>query len=202
VKPVIQHVPDLPASVAALVNRSMDLDPQRRFASPSEFLAELKAVQFRIEQGDTADSEDEGDVGKGRRTTDREGESRSVMIVECNPDMQSALRDLLKRRGYRVLVIGDAQRALARFEDGEPPCDCVIFCTTEMGRDALEAFNTFGQQEHTKSIPSVLFVAENHQDLAQQAATAEHRVLLFMPLKVRQLRAILVKLLAGQSSES
>jgi serine/threonine-protein kinase len=194
VKPLTQHVPDLPPAVVSLVNRAMELTPDRRFGTPTEMLAEVKAVQRRIEQGDE-DGED-AEAGGGRRPIDREGESRSVMIVEANAEMQDALRDLLKRRGYRVLVIGDAQRALARFEDSAAPCDCVIFCTTEMGQAAVDAFNQFGAQEKTRHLPAVLFLAEQHQDLARQAQTAGHRVLLSMPLKVRQLRAILLKLLS------
>ncbi|MFV1966260.1 MAG: protein kinase [Pirellulaceae bacterium] len=202
VKPITQHMPDLPGPIITLVNRAMDLDVERRFATPGEFLAELKAAQYRIQQGDSAHDDGPVDGGKGPKALDREGESRRVMIVESSAEMQDALRDLLKRRGYRVLVIGDAQRALARFEDPEPPCDCIIFCTTDMGQAALDAFNQFGEQEHTTSIPAVLFISENHQELAKRAATSEHRVLLFMPLKVRQLRTILLKLLSGTSASA
>jgi len=204
IKPITQLLPNAPPSLVALVHRAMDLDAERRFGTPNEVLAELKAVQFRLNQGD-ADGDDGGEPvvdAQGRKIRDREGESRSVMIIESNADMQDALRDLLKRRGYRVLVIGDPQRALARFEDGDPPCECVIFCTTDMGRAAVEAFNKFGEMENTKAIPAILFVAENHQALAKQAVTSDHRVLLFMPMKVRQLRAILLRLLSRPESDS
>jgi eukaryotic-like serine/threonine-protein kinase len=196
VAPIIQHAPDLPSNVVSLVNRAMDLDPERRFASPGELLNEVKVVQHRLEHGDGEDGDADGDAVGGRKPLAREGESRSVMIVESRAEMQDAFRDLLKRRGYRVLVISDPQRALARFEDSQSPCDCVIFCTTELGADAVEAFNKFGEMETTRRIPAILFVAENHHDLAKKANTAEHRVLLFMPLKVRQLRTVLLKLLS------
>ena len=202
VKPITQHVPDLPPAVVSLVNRAMELNPDRRFGTPTEMLAELKAVQRRIEQGEGDGEHAEAGAGSGRKHTDREGESRSVMIVEANAEMQDALRDLLKRRGYRVLVIGDAQRGLARFEDSTAPCDCVIFCTTELGQAAVDAFNQFGAQENTRHLPAVLFLAEQHQDLARQAQTAGHRVLLSMPLKVRQLRAILLKILSPSEPQS
>ena len=196
VVPIIQHAPELPSPVVSLLNRAMDLDPERRFGSPGEFLNEITAVQRRLEHPDAEEGDAEGEAVGGRKLLAREGESRSVMIVESRAEMQDAFRDLLKRRGYRVLVISDPQRALARFEDSQSPSDCVIFCTTELGAAAVEAFNKFGRMERTKNIPAILFVAENHHDLAKNADTAEHRVLLFMPLKVRQLRAVLVKLLS------
>jgi serine/threonine-protein kinase len=64
-----------------------------------------------------------------------------------------------------------------------------------MGEEALNAFNAFGEKEDTKHIPAVLLIAEKHPDFTARAATSEHRKLLPMPLKVRQLRAILLKLL-------
>lgn len=199
IKPITTHASDLPASVVALVNRSMELDVERRFSTPAELLTEIKAVQRKLEHGDGDDLE--GGPG-GRKLLDREGESRSVMVVESNAEMQDVLRDLLKRRGYRVLVISDAQRALTRFEETDAPSECVIFCTTEMGRGALEAFNRFGQQERTQKIPAILFLAEEHQQFASEAATAPHRVLISMPLKVRHLRAILLKLLTKPDAAS
>ncbi len=194
IKPITQHEPDLPSALVSVVNKAMELDPEKRYATPGNFHTDLQLVLRRLEQGDAATDLEAGAGGK--RLLEREGEGHSVMIVESNIEMQDALRDLLKRRGYRVLVVGDARRALSRFEVGEPPAECVVFCTTEMGEDALDAFNAFGANESTAKIPAVLFIAEKHQNFAARAATAEHRVLLPMPLKVRQLRAILLKLLA------
>lgn len=194
IKPITLHEPDLPSSVVSIVNKAMELDPEKRYATPGNLLLELQSALRRLEQGDTGDGTVEGEGGK--KLLEREGEGHSVMIVESNIEMQDALRDLLKRRGYRVLVVGDPQRAIGRFEmGGDPPAECVVFCTTEMGEEALDAFNAFGEKEDTKHIPAVLFIAEKHQDFATRAATAEHRKLLPMPLKVRQLRAILLKLL-------
>ncbi|HRX81580.1 MAG TPA: protein kinase, partial [Pirellulaceae bacterium] len=195
IKPITLHEPDLPGSLVNVVNKAMELDPEKRYATPGNLLLDLQNVLRRLESGDTGDGTVEGEGGK--RLLEREGEGHSVMIVESNIEMQDALRDLLKRRGYRVLVVGDARRAIGRFEmGGDPPAECVVFCTTEMGEEALEAFNAFGENEDTKHIPAVLFIAEKHQDYAARAATADHRQLLPMPLKVRQLRAMLLKLLA------
>jgi serine/threonine-protein kinase len=66
-----------------------------------------------------------------------------------------------------------------------------------MAEEALDAFNSFGENEDTKDIPAILFLSERHQEYARKARGGEHRVLLPMPLKVRQLRAILLKLLSN-----
>lgn len=191
---------NLPLPVVQLTAKAMDLDPNRRFQSPTEMLAQIRAVQRRLKEGEVEQTV----IGKSGETrvvrrakVEREGEDRCVMVVESNIDMQDAMRDLLKRRGYRVLVIGSAERALQRFEKGSAPAECVIFCTTELGQAAIDAFNRFGQDPETKAIPAVLFLDENRVDMAGLVQTADHRVLLPMPLKVRQLRAILLKLLTA-----
>ncbi len=191
IPPIEQFDPNLPAPVVALVGRAMELDLNKRFTKPAEMAAEVQLAQKRL-QGLADDEKSEGGHGK----LAREGENHSVMVVESNIEMQDALRDLLKRRGYRVLVIGDAVRALTRWDSDDKPAQVVIFCTTELGESALEAFNQFGAAEKTKHVPAILFVAEHHRQLAERAQAAPHRILIPMPLKVRQLRAILLKLLS------
>lgn len=191
VKPITEHEPELPGSVVSLVNKAMELDADKRYQSAGEFLADIKAVQRGLS--------DEGKAAAataGQAPVEREGEGHSVMIVESNIEMQDTLRDLLKRRGYRVLVIGDCQRALARWETSiEPPAECVIFCSTEFGQEAIDSFNKFSQLDEGKDIPAVLCIDEQHRDLAKSAQTNDIRVMLPMPLKVRQLRMVLRNLL-------
>ena len=44
-----------------------------------------------------------------------------LLVVESNSQFQDLFRDALKRYGYRVLVISDAKRAVARVEDTKKP---------------------------------------------------------------------------------
>jgi len=200
VKPISEQDPSLPDPVVALVTKAMDLDVNRRFQTPGEFQRQIALVKRQVVDGDLESGDEDADSGR-RGKIDREGEGHSVMVVESSIEMQDALRNLLKRRGYRVLVIGNTERALQRFEE-TPPAECVIFSTTEIGQEAIDAFNKFGAMDKTKQIPAILFLDEKRQDMAGLAQVAEHRVLLPMPLKVRQLRAILLKLISGNSAEA
>jgi serine/threonine protein kinase len=196
ITPISQLEPNLPSPVVALVQRTLELDLNKRMSKPAELLTEVTNVQKKLSATESDETQSEGGQGK----LVREGENHSVMIVESNIEMQDALRDLLKRRGYRVLVIGDAQRALARYEGGEKPAEVVIFCTTELGESALAAFNRFSDDPATKDIPAILFVAEHHKHFTEQAHQSLRHIVLPMPLKVRQLRAILLKLLLHPDS--
>jgi serine/threonine-protein kinase len=198
-RPIGDVDPNLPNSVIQLTSKAMELDVDRRFQSPGEFLNQIRAVRRGLDQDLDPAASGSGSAAGQRGKIEREGEGHSVMIVESNIEMQDTLRDLLKRRGYRVLVISSAERALQRFQDAEPPAECVLFCTTEMGSAAIDAFRRFSEAQLTRHIPAVLMLDEQHQDLAGTVRTGGHHVLLPMPLKVRQLRAILLKLLAPQA---
>ena len=127
-----------------------------------------------------------------------EGEGYVVMLVESKAGLQNAIREKLKTRGYRVLVISDPNRALARFSvDEDPPADCVIFGASELGSLAMEAFNNFADEEHTKDIPSVLLVDKKQTQVIADARRGSKRKMLTLPLKVRELRAALIQLLTG-----
>jgi PleD family two-component response regulator len=127
-----------------------------------------------------------------------EGEGYVVMLVESKAGLQNAVRERLKSRGYRVLVISDPNRALSRFgADEEPPADCVIFGASELGTLAVQAFNKFASDEHTREIPSILLVDQRQSQIIGEASRGPGRKLLPLPLKVRELRTALTQLLAG-----
>ena len=118
------------------------------------------------------------------------------MLVESKIEFQDLIREKLKKRGYRVLVISDPARALSRFSpDEDQPADCVLFSAPELGTAALDAFNRFGSDEHTSPIPAILLVDRKQQFIIRNAQSGPNRMMLAMPLKVRELRAALIRLL-------
>ena len=204
IKPIMQHDPTLPQALVLLAQKALELSPEKRFSTPTEMLEEAKKVLRRIEAGDVAAAEAAAVAAAAEglpapalpALLEQEGAQRTVMIVETKIEMQDVLRDRLKKHGYRVLIFNDPQRAFKRFEeDDKRPADCVFFSTLSLGREALHAFNQFGDAAATKDVPAILFVDEKQTSLVKEASLAEHRVLLSMPLKVRELRTTLLKLL-------
>jgi serine/threonine-protein kinase len=203
-RPILAIDNTLPRSLVAVVQKAMELNPEKRYARAEDMLRDLQVVQKRLEEG-TADAPDlpipsavAPAVRATAQTLEQEGQGRTVMVVESKPEMQDTLREQLKKRGYRVLIIGDADRAVARFNDLDPPCaDLVMFCAPELGEAAVAAFNNFASLPYTKNIPAILFIDKKQAGLISTANLNEHRVLLSMPLKVKELRETLLKLLAG-----
>lgn len=199
ITPLHQLMPEIPAPAAHVVARAIEFNPEKRLQSAAVFQGELKLAMERLAAGDHRRVSEVGSTDAyDSEHSSQEGLGFTVMLVESKIELQDPIRERLKKRGYRVLVIGDPERALARFIPGEdPPADCVVFSAHELGNLALEAFNRFGEAEHTAAIPAILLVDSKQQHIVGRANMDAHRRLLSLPLKVRELREMLHTLLAG-----
>lgn len=201
--PLHERVPDVPGIANQIVQRAMEFNPDKRIQSAAALQAELKKGIEIFERGGTGRRDDNYAAPMEEHHDDdelptNEGEGYIVMLVESKPGLQNAIREKLKNRGYRVLVISDANRALARFTtDEDPPADCVIFSASQLGSLAGEAFNQFGSDAHTSEIPAMMLVDKRQTQIINDAKQAEHRILVHLPLRVRELRAALAQLLAN-----
>jgi serine/threonine-protein kinase len=203
IQSIFDHVPDLPGIVNQLLMHAMAFNPASRIQSASALVQAIKNVQEELnrdhkrpeERPDTSVNAEE--VGDDKVITN-EGVGYVVMLVESKAGLQNAVRERLKAQGYRVLIISDPRRALDRFSDGiDKPADCVIFGAAELGNDALDAFNAFAESEMTSEIPSILLVDQRQAHIISRAKRGANRTLLPMPLRVKQLRMALIKLLAN-----
>lgn len=204
IRPLHDLVPDVPGVANQIVQRCMEFNPDKRIQSAAALAAETKKAIEILEGGHKRrESVDYAGQAMAEHSDDddiptNEGEGYIVMLVESKAGLQNAVRERLKSRGYRVLVIADPNRALSRFSvDEEPPADCVMFSAAELGNLALEAFNKFATDEHTAEIPAILLADGRQTQIIAEARRGENRKLLALPLKVRQLRGALLQLLTG-----
>jgi eukaryotic-like serine/threonine-protein kinase len=195
VMPISVLDPTLPRPVVAVVTKAMELVASQRFQTPAEMLADLKAAALRMNEPDPATVSESGGKVRAPAAVACASGQRSLMVVESNVELQNIFRERLKSSGYRVLVTQDPERALARFADDAKAADCVMFSTGGLGHPALEAFNRFGENTATQAIPAVLLLGEKQQDWKSQAKLDKHRVVISMPVKLRELREVLGKLL-------
>ncbi len=202
--------PGLPHFIYALVNKSMEVDPTKRYQSAQEMLRDIQSAQQRLQymeenpskaaEAAALPSEASESKGGGDRPLDEplEGESRTLLVVESGAALQDLFRDRLKRRGYRVLIISSPDRAIDRMQADPSAADCLIFSASELEDEAVEAFNRLGEETNTNSIPAILILDSKQSDLAGDAQTAPHRVVLVGP-KMSDLRAVLLKLIQQPS---
>ena len=186
ISPIQQLEPELPRRVVMIVQKAMELNVNRRYQTPAEFLADIKLAQKRLK------AEQDG----GATALLEEGGDRVVMIIDSNASLQDAFRKGLKKVGYRVLVLSDPTRAVDRCDTDEHVADCVVFGCHSLGKTGLAAFNRFGELKHTKNIPAILLIAEKQSAFADQARLDNHRIVAKMPLKMREFRGVLKKLIS------
>ena len=208
IRPVTEIAPELPHRVVSLIFHTMVLNPDERMQTPGEVLNETKATIAAITSGDVEaynESRAQQEQVKAKeKPISREGESYTLMLIESHAGIQNALRDALKKVGYKVLIFTNPRRALMRFQDtghdGRPPADCVLFGCGEIGAACLDAFNYFAEDEYSKDTPAILITDEKQAHFKTHAKLAQHRVSMEMPIKFRELRQILHKLIKIKAS--
>ncbi len=212
--PIRNHDSELPRAVTKIVEKAMQIDADKRYQTPAEMYVDLSIAAKRMADGKDLEEAEEtnGETNNEQLGTERERERwaamlipqekrRVLMFVESNPRMQDIFRDGLKRSGYRVLLTSDPDRALSRFEDDEKAADCVIFSTGSLGSGAVKAFNALGENEATANVPAVLLLGESQKSWKKKAKFADHRVAVSMPIKLKQFRKLLTKLVPPMDAD-
>jgi len=192
VAPIRKLAPALPHWVTMVVNKAMMLDPTRRYQTPAALLTDLHAAKKRLE--DTAQAGPSGTAGTAVVKSPALRQ-HTVMVVESNQQMQDLFRDGLKRAGYRVLLTSDPVRALARFRQDATAAECVVFNAQELGQSALEQFNALDDDPKTRFVRAVLLLDPSQELWKAEAKAAPHRLVLMMPLRMKELRAALASLI-------
>lgn len=204
IEPLTNHVEDLPHRVVILCGRMMELNPDKRVQTPTQALREIESVISAMESGNLAQydkelSEKQAEEYAKLVHREVEGIGKTIMIIESSVKVQDSLREKLKDLGYRVLIVGDPVRAMQRFQDLDPsedrPADCVIFGCAGLGLSALEAFNRFATDEHSKDVPAILMVGNKQQKYLERANLCDYRTHLELPIKFKNVRRTLRKLL-------
>ena len=203
-----KYVNGLPASVISILNKATSFDPEKRYPNYEMLMSDLETVEQadgvlleRRSVTESTDGEQQDDAKpKKRGMIQQEGEGKTVLLVDSRQNMQELIRAQLGKRGYRVLIVSNAERALQRLQEGVGEFDCAIFCTGGLGEDALTAFNQLGDDYRTESIPAVIIVDKPQATMASRARLSNLHGLLQMPIKVRQLREALVKLIRRKES--
>ena len=203
--PITNHEPNLPHRAVVLCHRLMDLNADKRPQTPGLALKEIESVIDAIEAGkvekyDESLTEKHSKEFEKQTKKEEEGDGKTVMLIESNIKVQDLLRTKLKELGYRVLIIGDAQRGVQRFANLDPgedkPADAVIFGSAGLGRVAVEAFNFLGTNENLGQFPTILLAKPELEKLVKSIKMGPNMISLGLPLKFKHVRRALKKLLA------
>ena len=131
IPPIHKANPALPHYVTSIVNKSMALDPGRRYQSPGEMSIDLQNIVKRLQEESPPENASHvasarGDVRRFAARRRSAAPQRSVMVVESNVQMQDVFREGLKKAGFRVLMTSDPQRAYDRINQDLALVDCLL----------------------------------------------------------------------------
>ncbi len=205
IAPITNYVPQIAHRVVILINRMMDLNPDSRIQNPSQAVIEIDGVINAIRSGDAtiydpALIQQHAEQYAKLMSMQDEGRNHSIMLVETNPKIQDAFREKLKEVGYRVLIMSSPLRAYERFANLDPaesiPADAVIIGCSQLGMAGVEAFNDFSTGQMTKKLPLILMLDSKQSHWESLVDTsAENHAVIHMPLKVKEVREHLRKML-------
>ena len=183
----------LPPTVTMIVNKAMALDPERRYQTTGAMLHDLRMAARRL-----ANPHNEAkSLRRPPRDTTNGSPKHSIMVVESRPEIQDLFRSAFKKAGFRVLVMSNSERAVARLKQDPDITDCILFNAQELGAEALRSFNELGKHETTARLPAVLLLDEPQKKWEEHAKTGSHRVSIPMPITMKQLRSVVTQLIGA-----
>jgi serine/threonine protein kinase len=180
IRPVTAIDPRLPHRVADVVDRLLHTNPDLRYQRPAEVAVDLRAALASL----NAPVESAG----GRAApASSSSEPPKVLFVENRPKHQDVLRDYLGKRGYRVLLLGDAERAVSRIKQSPP--DCLVLMGHTVEDDVIGAFFRAVQAEPRGGMAGVLVLSEKQASLKSSFKESRPGLcVLVQPVSLRDLR--------------
>jgi serine/threonine protein kinase len=201
VRPVRTLEPGLPRSIANIVDRMMQLNPLQRYQSPGEALPDLRSAHAELSQNPQASSEGSPAVSSRDSTrgssTNPAGPVHTIMCIEGRHKQQDFLREYFSKHGFRVLVLSDIQRGLARLKSSPP--DCMVIMGETLGERAVKGYDDARALLDESRAGIVLVLGEKQSALKEHLSETQSARVLVQPVTLRDLRKV-VKNTIGISS--
>ncbi|MBI3860599.1 MAG: protein kinase [Planctomycetia bacterium] len=197
VRPLRDVEPGLPRTITAVVERMMQLNPAMRFQTPAESLPLLRATYADLCQGRPEMSGETQPDTTRPTTSTAPGPMHTIMCIEDRHKNQDFLREYFSKHGFRVLVLSDIQRGLARLKSSPP--DCMVIMGESLGDRAVNGFNEAQALLERSQSGVVLVLGEKQSAMKSRISETETARVLVQPVTLRDLRKV-VKRTIGESN--
>ncbi len=201
VRPIRTLEPGLSRSVANVVDRMMQLNPAQRYQTPGEALRDLRNAYAELGQNPQPAADDSPidptrDSTRGS-STNSAGPVHTIMCIEGRHKQQDFLREYFSKHGFRVLVLSDIQRGLARLKSSPP--DCMVIMGETLGERAVKGYQDARALLEKSHAGVVLVLGEQQSALKERLSETQSARVLVQPVTLRDLRKV-VKHTIGISS--
>lgn len=186
---------EIPEFILPILNRSLCFEPEKRYQTPGALLKDLEAALTQLDPNVTKIARIDPQTSSA---SDVVSNGKTVMIIEGNQDMHEFYKGIFKKRGYRILIISDPERAVERYEFGDSPSvDCILINAQSLGTRAVDAFNQLAIVQNSRMIPAILMLGEKQKDIAPDTIHCGTRGIIQMPVTVRNLFFVIGRLMTA-----
>src|SRR5579872_5984902 len=196
VRPVRSLEPNLPRSVANIVDRLMQLNPANRYQTPAEVLTDLRTAV--AEAGNNSSQPNDSQVDSSRSASANNA-LYTVMCIEDRHKQQDVLREYFSKHGYRVLVLSDLQRGLTRLRSSPP--DCMVIMGDALGDQAVRGYTEAHQIKGQSRVGLVLVLNENQSSWKARLPESQSSRVIVQPVTLRELRKVVKHTLGGSNGK-
>ncbi|MDR0871343.1 MAG: serine/threonine protein kinase [Planctomycetaceae bacterium] len=203
VKPIQTVEQGIPGSFSFIINKALMVNVDQRYQTPSEMLIDLRGVIKRIEAGGADETaatlrfDGIEALQKDREQRIQKLERKTVMLVDSNPKTLKGLEGLMAKFGYQTVSVSEPDEIIKQFQENDLAAQCIIFNAQSLGMRAVRGYNDFAQRRGFKDVAAVLILDTGQGDWADTVAPQHHRIVLTMPITVRQFRESMTWLMEG-----
>jgi len=190
--------PELPGYVSALINKALMPNAEQRYQKAGEMLFELRSAAKRLEAGESGTSS-VSSLRIGQQTDRHERskklQSKTVLIVDGNPQTQENLKNLMENLQFNTQCISNPDEVKKVFADNDLAAQCILFNGQSLGMRAVRAFNDFSQYRGLRDVGAILMLEEGQTGWADSVTPLPNRIIMTMPVTVKQFREVLSQML-------
>jgi CheY-like chemotaxis protein len=207
IKPIAEQRYAPPIQLCAIIDKMMHMKLENRYSSMTEVLRDLEVY----ERGRTgvgtvtpamllsADDQLFAEAfGRSRGGTAEPATAaatlKTVLCVEAQAGIQEAFKKKFTKLGYRVMMVGDAERAAERYR--EAPSDVVVFDADGLGEDGFESFLAMHEKAHEDGheLAALVILGPRQRELVAELPLDDRLLVLNKPIKMKDVQDALEQL--------
>jgi serine/threonine protein kinase len=179
VRPLRAIAPHVPVVLADIVDHLMRVNPNERFQTPTEVVHALRRAFQELGATPRADVTSSG--------------PKTILCIESRTKQQDLLREYLTKLNFRVLMMSDFQRGLARLRTN--PTDVVLLMADSLENGEWNDFQELLRWKKTSSTAVLVVASAKQQGWQKPLEEAGATRVLVQPIQLRDVRAQLESLL-------
>lgn len=173
----------IPSAVESVVDRLLAIDPNERYQTPTQLIADLRAL---LSGGELATVANSG----ANHVSSSANAAPTILCIENRVKQQDALREYFNKHGYRVLVLTDPLRALNRVESER--VSALLLVGDALGSEVINVFQAALARCKRRQTAVVLALSPKMAESCKKLTIPDHARVLTEGVTLRSIRQALI----------